>query len=61
MWIANAVFLVIALILLANMGKESGSSRGGDFREVLDNIKYRFKRKPAHVIAPRSVPRTSAS
>jgi lipopolysaccharide export system permease protein len=61
MWIANAEYLVIALILLANMGKESGSSRGGDFREVLDNIKYRFKRKPAHVIAPRSVPRTSAS
>jgi lipopolysaccharide export system permease protein len=61
MWIANAVFLAIALILLANMGKESGSSRGGDFREILDNIKYRFRKRPATAIAPRSVPRTSAS
>lgn len=45
MWIANAIFGTIALILLARMGKESGSSRGGDFREFLDNLRYRFKRR----------------
>jgi lipopolysaccharide export system permease protein len=58
MWIANVVFGVIALILLARMGSESGSSRGGDLREVIDNIKYRFKRKPATSVVPRST-RTS--
>ena len=60
MWIANVVFLTIALILLARMGRESGSSRG-DFREVLDNLRFRLKRKSAPSVAPRSVPRTSVS
>lgn len=60
MWIANTVFGVIALILLARMGNESGSSRG-DFREVIDSIRYRFRRKKIESVAPRSVPRTSVS
>ena len=47
MWIANAVFGLLALVLLARMGKESGSSRGGDFQEVLDNLRYRFRRRGA--------------
>lgn len=60
MWIANFVFGIIALILLARMGSESGSSRSGDLREMFDNIKYRFKRRRARS-ATRNVPRTSAS
>jgi lipopolysaccharide export system permease protein len=60
MWIANVVFGVIAIILLMRMGRETGSSRG-DFREVLDNIRFRLKGEPAPSIAPRSVPRTSES
>ena len=60
MWIANTVFGLIALILLARMGKESGSSRG-DFREVIDSFRYRFKRKKIESVAPRNVPRTSVS
>jgi len=59
MWIANAVFLALALVLLARMGKESGSSRGGDFREVWDNIRYRLKRRSVTSVAPRNIPRTS--
>lgn len=59
MWIANVVFGVIALILLAKMGKEAGSNRGGDLREMLDNIRYRFKRRSSRSAASRSVPRTS--
>ncbi len=47
MWIANAVFGLLALVMLARMGKESGSSRGGDFQEVLDNLRYRFRRRGA--------------
>jgi len=58
MWIANAVFLLLALVLLSRMGRESGSSRGGDFREVLDNIRYRFRRRGSPA---RAVPRTSTS
>lgn len=61
MWIANAVFGLIALILLSRMGKESSSSRGGDFRELIDNIRYKLKRHPAPSRAPRSAPRTSLS
>jgi lipopolysaccharide export system permease protein len=60
MWIANVVFGVIALILLARMGNESGSSRGGDIREVIDNIRYRFRRSPAASVVPRST-RTKSS
>jgi lipopolysaccharide export system permease protein len=59
MWIANVVFGVIALILLAKMGKEAGSNRGGDLREMLDNMRYRFKRKSSRSAASRRVPRTS--
>jgi lipopolysaccharide export system permease protein len=61
MWIANVVFGIIALILLARMGNESGSSRSGDLREMFDNIRYRFKRRRARSATTRNVPRTSAS
>jgi lipopolysaccharide export system permease protein len=61
MWIANAVFGTLALVLLARMGKESGSNRGGDMREIIDNIRYRFRRHPRAPIAGRKVARTSAS
>jgi lipopolysaccharide export system permease protein len=60
MWIANVIFGVIALILLARMGNESGSSRGGDIREMIDNIRHRSKRRPAASVVPRS-PRSGAS
>jgi len=58
MWIANAVFGTLALILLARMGKETGTSRGGDFTELLDTIRHRLTgRTPPQ---SRPVPRTSA-
>jgi hypothetical protein len=60
MWIANAVFGTLALILLSRMGKESGSNRGGDLRDVLDGIRYRFGARPrTRIVIPRSS-RTSA-
>ena len=58
MWIANAVFATIALILLARMGKQSGSNRGGDFREMVESVRYRFRRRTRTSIAPRNFPRT---
>ncbi len=47
MWIANFVFGIIALILLARMGRETGSSRGGDFSEMVDTIRQKLFRMPA--------------
>jgi lipopolysaccharide export system permease protein len=59
MWIANWVFGLLALILLARMGKEAGSNRGGDFREVIDNLKYRLHRKKSRPAEAVRVPRAS--
>ena len=61
MWIANAVFGTLALILLSRMGKESGSNRGGDLREVIDNLRYRLGRRPRTSIAVPKVPRPGTS
>ena len=60
MWIANVLFGALALLLLARMGMESGSSRGGDLREVLETIRHKFKRKPARP-ARVTIPRTIES
>jgi lipopolysaccharide export system permease protein len=43
MWGANIVFAVVALILLASMGKEAGSSRAGDVHEMLETLRRRFR------------------
>jgi lipopolysaccharide export system permease protein len=42
MWMANILFTIVGLVLLARMGKESGSSRGGDMREMLDMLRAWF-------------------
>jgi lipopolysaccharide export system permease protein len=42
MWMANILFTMVGLVLLARMGKESGSSRGGDMREMLDMLRAWF-------------------
>jgi lipopolysaccharide export system permease protein len=47
MWIANLIFGTIALILLARMGRESGTSRGGDFSEMVDTVRQKLLRRPA--------------
>lgn len=39
MWLANILFTIVGLVLLARMGKESGSSRGGDMREMIDLLR----------------------
>jgi lipopolysaccharide export system permease protein len=60
MWIANVVFGLIALILLARLGMESGSSRSGDFSEVLDTLRRKLRRRPARatrVTIPRAIER----
>ncbi len=42
MWGANIVFTAVGLILLARMGREASSARGGDFGEVIDEWRRRF-------------------
>jgi lipopolysaccharide export system permease protein len=61
MWIANVIFLLLALVLLAKMGKESGSNRSGDMHEMWDNIRYRFRRRPAPRVEPGNLPRASST
>jgi lipopolysaccharide export system permease protein len=39
MWMANVIFGLIALWLLAKMGQEGSTSRGGDFKEMMGTIK----------------------
>ncbi|HXG69287.1 MAG TPA: LptF/LptG family permease [Gemmatimonadaceae bacterium] len=43
MWMANILFAGVALSLLAGMGKEGATARGGDMRELLDSIRGRFR------------------
>jgi hypothetical protein len=42
MWAVNIVLSLVGLILAARMGRESSTSRGGDFAELLVTTKARF-------------------
>jgi lipopolysaccharide export system permease protein len=44
MWAPNIVLTILGLIGLVRLSRESGSTRGGDFQEVLDSIRHLFRR-----------------
>ncbi|HSB53853.1 MAG TPA: LptF/LptG family permease [Gemmatimonadales bacterium] len=44
MWTPNIVLTVLGLIGLVRVSRESGSTRGGDFQEVVEGIRYLFRR-----------------
>ena len=44
MWTPNIVLTVVGLLGLVRVSRESGSTRGGDFQEVLDGIRHFFRR-----------------
>jgi lipopolysaccharide export system permease protein len=44
MWAPNIVLTILGLIGLVRVSRESGSTRGGDFQEVLDSIRHLFRR-----------------
>jgi hypothetical protein len=44
MWIDNIVFLVVGLVLIARMGHERGTTRGGGFAEFMDSTRAWFAR-----------------
>ena len=45
MWMANIIFSLLALWLLAKMGKESSTARGGDMKEFLGAIRGTIRSK----------------
>jgi lipopolysaccharide export system permease protein len=44
MWTPNIVLTIIGLLGLVRVSRESGSTRGGDFQEVLDGIRHLYRR-----------------
>jgi len=42
MWAANVILTAVGLLLLARMGREGATSRGGDLTEFKDGIKTMF-------------------
>ncbi len=45
MWASNMLFVVLGIIGLFRVSRESGSTRGGDFSELLDAILGRWRRR----------------
>jgi lipopolysaccharide export system permease protein len=45
MWTPNIVLTVIGLLGLLRVSRESGSTRGGDFQEIIDGVRHLFRRK----------------
>jgi lipopolysaccharide export system permease protein len=39
MWAANVILTIVGLVLLARMGKEGATSRGGDMSELLEGLR----------------------
>jgi lipopolysaccharide export system permease protein len=44
MWSPNILLTVLGVIGLLRLRRESGSTRGGDFQEVIDGIRHMFRR-----------------
>jgi lipopolysaccharide export system permease protein len=44
MWSPNIVLTVLGLIGLFGVSRESGSTRGGDFQEILEGVRHLFRR-----------------
>ena len=45
MWAANILLTIVGVFLLTRMGRESATTRGGDFREMLDIVRNVFRRE----------------
>ena len=45
MWAANILLTIVGVFLLARMGRESATTRGGDLREMLDIFRGAFRRE----------------
>ncbi len=45
MWAPNIILTIVGVIGLVRVSRESGSTRGGDFQELLDAVKHFVKRR----------------
>lgn len=45
MWAANILLTIVGLFLLARMGRETATTRGGDFGEMLEIVRGMFRRE----------------
>jgi len=45
MWMANVIFALVALWLLAKMGQEGSTARGGDMKEMIGAIRGAIRSK----------------
>lgn len=45
MWAPNIIFAVLGLFGIYRVGRESGSTRGGDFADLWESLTGRFRRK----------------
>jgi lipopolysaccharide export system permease protein len=56
MWAANILLTIVGLFLLARMGRESATTRGGDVGEMLEIVRNVFRRRartvPASAVLP---------
>jgi lipopolysaccharide export system permease protein len=52
MWAANILLTIVGLFLLARMGHESATSRGGDLGEMLDIFRNVFRRNRQQTAIP---------
>jgi len=50
MWTPNIVLTVLGILGLVRVSRESGSTRGGDFQEILDGVRHLLRRIRAAVI-----------
>ena len=54
MWAPNILLTVVGIIGMFRVSRESGSTRGGDFQEILDGIRHLFRRlRPPRRLAGR--------
>jgi hypothetical protein len=47
MWASNGIFVVVGILGLFRVSRESGSTRGGDFSELVDALVGRLRRRRA--------------
>ena len=50
MWAPNIVLTVLGILGLVRVSRESGTTRGGDFQEILDGVRHLLRRIRAAVI-----------
>ncbi len=59
MWAANILLTGVGVLLLARMGREAATSRGGDIHEMVEMVGNFFRRSPP--VDPEPTPTTPAS